>query len=110
MLIAELGGPALHSGLMVRPLDHPDGIFTADDLRAAIRPSIGPHVPRPRVVVVENTHNSAGGRVWTIAQIGGISAAARELGLRLHLDGARILNAATALGVAPAELCARSTR
>src|SRR3954451_881763 len=105
VLIAELGGPALHSGLMARPLDHPDGIFTPDDLRAAIRPSIGPHVPRPRVVVVENTHNSSGGRVWTLAQVEAITAAARELELRTHLDGARILNAATAVGVAAAGLC-----
>jgi threonine aldolase len=105
VLIAELGGPALHSGLMTRPLDHPDGIFTADDLRGAIRPSIGPHVPRPRVVVVENTHNSSGGRVWSLSQLEEISAAARELDLRTHLDGARILNAATALGVAAASLC-----
>src|SRR5690242_4069390 len=105
VLIAELGGPALHSGLMTRPLEHPDGVFTADDLRGAIRPSIGPHVPRPRIVVVENTHNSSGGRVWTVAQVEAITAAARELGLRTHLDGARILNAAIALGVDPPELC-----
>src|SRR3954454_17402454 len=89
---------------MAPPLDRPDGIFTPDDLRAAIRPSIGPHVPRPRVVVVENTHNSSGGRVWTVAQVEEITAAARELGLRTHLDGARILNAATALGVPAADL------
>src|SRR3954454_21714647 len=92
---------------MAPPLDRPDGIFTPDDLRAAIRPSIGPHVPRPRVVVVENTHNSSGGRVWSLSQLEEISAAARELGLRTHLDGARILNAATALGVAAACLCKR---
>jgi threonine aldolase len=91
---------------MTRPLDHPDGIFTPDDLRGAIRPSIGPHVPRPRVVVVENTHNSSGGRVWSVAQIEEIAAVARDLGLRTHLDGARILNAATALGIPAAELCA----
>jgi threonine aldolase len=106
VLIAELGGPALHSGLMVRALDRPDGVFGADDLRGAIRPSIGPHVPRPRVVVVENTHNSSGGCVWTVTQVQELTGAARELELRVHLDGARVLNAATALGVAPAELCA----
>jgi threonine aldolase len=106
VLIAELGGPAMHSGLMTRPLEHEDGVFGPDDLRAAIRPSIGPHVPRPRIVVVENTHNSSGGRVWSVAQTQALVGAARELGLRAHLDGARILNAATALGVPAAELAA----
>jgi threonine aldolase len=105
VLIAELGGPALHSGLMVRSFDAPEGVFTGADLRAAMRPLIGPHVPRPRIVVVENTHNSSGGRVWDMPALEDVVAAGRELELRCHLDGARILNAATALGVAPAELC-----
>src|SRR5260221_4291408 len=107
VLIAELGGPALHSGLMVRGLDAPAGSFTGDELRAAQRPRIGPHVPRPRILVVENTHNSSGGRVWDMAALEDVVGAARELDLRCHLDGARILNAATALGVAPAALCAQ---
>jgi threonine aldolase len=105
VLIAELGGPALHSGLMVRGLDAPEGRFTGGELRAAMRPRIGPHVPRPRILVVENTHNSSGGRVWDVAAIEEVVGAARELELRCHLDGARVLNAATALGVAPATLC-----
>ncbi|MDX6502953.1 MAG: threonine aldolase [Gaiellaceae bacterium] len=105
VLIAELGGPALHSGLMVRGLDAPEGRFTGGELRAAMRPRIGPHVPRPRILVVENTHNSSGGRVWDVAAIEEVVDAARELELRCHLDGARVLNAATALGVAPATLC-----
>jgi threonine aldolase len=104
VLIAELGGPALHSGLMVRALDAPAGVFAAEELRAAMRPRIGPHVPRPRIVVVENTHNSSGGRVWSVAATEELVGAARELELRCHLDGARVLNAATALGVAPAVL------
>jgi threonine aldolase len=106
VLIAELGGPALHSGLMVRAIDAPDGIFSGATLRAAMRPRIGPHVPRPRLLVVENTHNSSGGRVWDVAALEDVTAAARELELRCHLDGARILNAASALDVAAASLCA----
>jgi threonine aldolase len=106
VLIAELGGPALHSGLMVRAIDAPGGVFSGDTLRAAMRPRIGPHVPRPRLLVVENTHNSSGGRVWDRAALADVTGAARELELRCHLDGARILNAATALDVPPAELCA----
>jgi threonine aldolase len=54
---------------------------------------------------VENTHNSSGGRVWDVAAIEEVVGAARELELRCHLDGARVLNAATALGVAPSALC-----
>jgi len=55
-------------------------------------------------VSLENTHNSSGGRVWTLEEIDAVVATARELDLRVHLDGARVLNAATALGVPAAEI------
>jgi threonine aldolase len=56
------------------------------------------------VVSIENTHNSSGGRVWPLAEVAAIAAECRALDLRLHLDGARLLNAATALGVSAAEI------
>ena len=101
VLIAELGGPALHSGLMTRGIDAPLGVFSGEELRGMLRPRIGPHVPRPRMVVVENTHNSSGGRVWDEAALADVLGTARELELRTHLDGARLMNAAVALGVEP---------
>jgi threonine aldolase len=58
------------------------------------------------LVVVENTHNRAGGRVFSAADVEGIVAVARREGLKLHLDGARVWNAAVALGRPAAELCA----
>jgi threonine aldolase len=60
------------------------------------------HTPATRVVAVENTHNSSGGRVWPLAEVAAIGEVCRELGLALHLDGARLFNAAVASGEQPA--------
>ena len=62
------------------------------------------HTPRTSIVAIENTHNNAGGTVWPLDELHAVVATARELGLRLHLDGARLLNAAVASGVPRAEL------
>ena len=62
---------------------------------------------RPAVLVIENTHNVAGGRVWPLADLDDVVAAARAGGLGVHLDGARLLNAAVALGVEPAAIGSR---
>jgi threonine aldolase len=62
------------------------------------------HTPATKIVSVENTHNASGGRVWPMDELEAIVATARELGLRPHLDGARVLNAATALGIHAAEI------
>jgi threonine aldolase len=62
------------------------------------------HTPATRIVSVENTHNASGGRVWPLDELGAIVSTGRELGLSLHLDGARVLNAATALGVPAAQI------
>ena len=101
----EGGGPAVLSGCLLYPLSGARGIFTADDVRRAIRPD-DPHFARTRVVCVENTHNGAGGCVWTPADVTPVAEAAREHGLALHLDGSRLLNAAVALDVSPAALAA----
>ena len=61
------------------------------------------HMARTRLVAVENTHNSSGGRCWRLEELDDVVSTARELDLKLHLDGARLLNAATAAGIAPAE-------
>jgi threonine aldolase len=101
-IIAEAGGPAWNSGLMIHALDGEGGIFTADQLREAIRPD-SRYMPRSRVVSVEQTTNMGGGRIWPLEAVRSVLDAAREHGLRAHLDGARLMNAAVGSGVGAAE-------
>jgi threonine aldolase len=103
-LIAEGGGPAALSGAMVWPLDTPGGMFTDEDVRGALR-SGSRYEPRSRLVSVEQTANMAGGRVWPLDQLRGVVAAAVDAGLRLHLDGARLMNAVVASGVSATTYC-----
>ena len=65
------------------------------------------HEPVTKLVSLENTHNSSGGRVWPLDELEAVVETSRELGLRVHLDGARVLNAAVALGVPAAEIGGR---
>ena len=104
----EFAGVAVLSGVQLRPVPTPDGILTADLLRAMIR-APGPFVPRATAIAVENTHNAAGGRVMPVDTMRGLAALAAETGLPLHLDGARVWNAAIALGVAPAAIASLAT-
>jgi threonine aldolase len=104
IFLAELGGPAVHAGLMTRPLRCEAGRFSPEQLREAARVTDGTHVPGTRIVSVENTHNSSGGRIWPLDEIEAVAATARELGLSLHLDGARLMNAAVASGVPPSQI------
>jgi threonine aldolase len=104
IFISELGGPAVFAGLMTRQLRCPAGRFTPEQLRETMRRGDNTHTPATKIVSVENTHNASGGRVWQLDELEAVVATARELGLRLHLDGARVLNAATALGVPAAEI------
>jgi threonine aldolase len=97
----EAGGPAALSGVMCRLIHGRRGIFSAEELKAAIRPA-NIHYPVPRLVCLENTHNRGGGSVWPIQAIAEVAAAAREAGLKLHLDGARLWNAAVATGISEA--------
>ncbi|MEP6910395.1 MAG: GntG family PLP-dependent aldolase [Actinomycetota bacterium] len=104
LLIAELGGPAVFAGLMTRPLPARAGRFTPDQVRAAARRGDLGHVPTTRIVAIENTHNSSGGRVWPLAEVEAMAETCRELELSLHLDGARLFNAAVASGEEPAAI------
>jgi len=99
----ELAGVAANWGVQIRPVTTPDGLLTGDLVRGALRPA-SPHVPRVGAVAVENTHNAAGGKVMPAAVMAGIVAAAEQGDVRVHLDGARLWNAALALGVPLASL------
>lgn len=98
----EAGASAALSGVQCRLLPGVSGIFTADDVRAALRPP-DVHAAPARLVAVENTHNRGGGSVWPLVRIAEVCRAAHEVGLLTHLDGARLWNAAIASGVAEAE-------
>ena len=99
----EAGGPAQFAGLMVRALDGDRGVFTAAQLKAALRPPGNRYTPRSRVVSVEQTTNLGGGRVWPLATIEAVLEVARRHRLRAHLDGARLMNAVVASGVSARE-------
>jgi threonine aldolase len=104
IFVSELGGPAVHAGLMTRQLRCVNGRFTPEQLLETVRHTDGTHVPATKIVSVENTHNQSGGRVWPLDELQAVVDTARELDLRLHLDGARVLNASVALGVPAAEI------
>jgi threonine aldolase len=103
---AESGGAAAISGAMVMPLEGEGGKFTGDALRAHMRDPADRHEPRSRLVMIEQTTNLGGGRVWPLAQIEDVLDVAKEFGLRTHLDGARLLNAAVASGESAAAYAA----
>jgi threonine aldolase len=104
----EMAGVAALWGVQIRPVATPDGLLSAPLVQAALRPP-SPHLPQVSAVSVENTHNTAGGRVLHLDAMAAIVATAREAGLAVHLDGARLWNAAAALQVAPRRLAAGAT-
>ncbi|GGL12731.1 threonine aldolase family protein [Deinococcus radiotolerans] len=93
----ELGMMAAFSGVVPRFVPAPLGVPAPEDVRSAIRRSI--HQSPSGLISLENTHNKAGGTVIPLDVLAGIRAVATEEGLPLHLDGARVVNAAVALGV-----------
>ncbi|UCE31167.1 MAG: aminotransferase class I/II-fold pyridoxal phosphate-dependent enzyme [Burkholderiales bacterium] len=101
----EGGGPAALAGVMARSVHGERGVFGPEAVRGAFRGD-NRYAPRSRVVVVEQTANMGGGTVWPLATIESVAAAARECGLVMHLDGARLMNAVVATGVAAARYCA----
>jgi threonine aldolase len=107
VVVYEYGGAAAHAGLMTRGLPGKGGRLTADQVREAAAPSSKIADQRAAVLSLEDTHNNAGGRVWPLDELDDVVSAGREMGLAVHLDGARILNAAAAQEIAPAEISGR---
>ncbi|HTV44118.1 MAG TPA: GntG family PLP-dependent aldolase [Stellaceae bacterium] len=101
----ESGAGAANSGVQFAPIGS-GGLFTAEELRAAYKPPGHIVYPPTTLVAVENTHNRGGGVVFPQAEIVSICAAARELGMKSYLDGARLFNTAAASGCQLAELAA----
>ncbi len=104
IMLSELGGPAVHSGLLTIGLPGSNGRFSPEQVVAEIRDRTSVHVAPTRIVTVENTHNSSGGRVWPLAEIRELAATCREHELFFHLDGARLVNAAVASGLDSAQI------
>ena len=94
----EVGALSSVAGLSPWPVPSRAGCMDPDEVAAAIR-GRDLHFPRPRLLCLENTHNRSGGRVVPVERHRALCSVAHERGLRVHLDGARIFNAAIAAGV-----------
>lgn len=103
VVVYEVGGTAIVAGIQLRVLDSIDGIPDADCIAAAVR-MLDIHQPVSTLLCIENTHNRRGGAAVDATRVHEATRAAHALGVRVHCDGARLFNAAVALGVAPAEL------
>jgi threonine aldolase len=99
-IVAESGGPAAHAGAMTNPIDTPSGVFGPIELERALRVRGDRYQPRSRLVSVEQSTNLRGGRVWPLETVDAVIKAAHMHGLATHMDGARLMNAAVASGVA----------
>lgn len=103
IFIYEAGAPAVLSGVQVRTIDGLRGYMTPAQIKSVYR-GHDIHAPVSRLFCLENTHNRAGGTVVAPAQVREMAETAHELGMQVHLDGARIFNASMALGVPASEL------
>jgi threonine aldolase len=96
---AELGAAAVFSGITTRTWPAKNGLLKASDALEIARPNSGPYLVSTTAIAVENTHNFGGGTVQPISEIEKLSKGARDRGISMHLDGARIWNAHVASGV-----------
>ncbi len=100
---SEAGGPGAISGVMIRGLQGARGIFSAETLQAAIRP-VNRYSPPQTLVEVEQTANRGGGACWQVNELRAVADVAHRHAMQVHMDGARLLNAAVALGVAASDM------
>jgi threonine aldolase len=99
----EAGTAAVFSSVQYRPLTGHRGILDPAAIQAALRPEDDVHQPRTRLICLENTHNRGGGTVYPLAAVEAIRQVALQRRVAMHLDGARLFNAAVASGLAPRE-------
>jgi len=98
----ETAAPSILSNVQLHVISGQHGIMRAEQLAPAVRPSEY-YMPRTALICLENTHNRAGGTIYPIEEIRRIRDFAKALGIRLHMDGARLWNASVATGIAPRE-------
>jgi threonine aldolase len=106
VFIYETAGAAALAGVQIRPVSTESGVMTPEQIAALVRPRDDPHQPISAAIAFEDTHNLHGGIVWPLEALRAASDTAHAHGMRVHLDGARIFNAAVALGVGVAEIAA----
>jgi len=100
----ETAGAAAVCGVQIRPVPTEAGVMSPEQIAGVVRPRNDPHQPITAAITFENTHNRHGGIVWPLDALRAASDEAHRQGLRVHLDGARIFNAAVALGVEAADI------
>lgn len=100
----ESGAPALLSGVQINPIPGIRGSFTLEQVQEVVRPK-NVHHPQTALICIENTHNRSGGTIFPFDEIKRISHFAREKGIRIHLDGARLWNASAATAIPIPEYC-----
>lgn len=103
----ELSMTAWFSGCLARPIPTEDGILRWDTIKNSLRPH-GPHCAPTALIEIENTHNMGGGTVYPQELLDEICDGAHEAGLKVHIDGARIFNAATSAGMPACEVAAKA--
>lgn len=102
---SEAGSMAAVAGAIPRPVGSQDGILEPSRIAAAIRSGAGAHVAPTRLICIESTHNAAGGIVPPLENMAEIYRVAKDAGLPVHLDGARIFNAAACLNKPVSDFC-----
>jgi threonine aldolase len=107
IFVYEAAAPAMLSSVQLRTLTGENGILDPETVRAAVRPE-DVHFPRSRLLCLENTHNTAGGKIFPLEDFAAVARKAKDLGFGVHLDGARLFNAQAATGVAAREWCAHA--
>ena len=107
IFVYEAGAPAMLSGVQLRTLAGENGVLSPETVSAAVR-SEDVHFPRSRLLCLENTHNTSGGKVFPLEDFAAAAARAKEHGLKVHLDGARLFNAQAATGTPAREWCAHA--
>ncbi len=105
ILTSEGGGPGALAGAMILGLPGDEGKFSADAVRAALRPK-SRYSPPQTLLAVEQTANMGGGAVWSLDALNAVAAVAHENGMSTHMDGARLMNAVVAADVPAAEMVA----
>jgi len=100
--ISEGGGPAVIAGVLMRPLNGERGVFTAEQAAAVFHEG-DTHRSRTSLISVENTSNMGGGKIWPIERLAELREFANAHGIRMHMDGARLMNAVVASGISARE-------
>ena len=104
LFLNEAAGTAVVGGIQVRQVPTERGVLAPEQVLAALRPRNDDHQPVSAAVVIENTHNRHGGLAWPLADLRRVGETARAHGLAVHMDGARLFNAAVATGASAQQI------